>query len=122
MGEGCSAVGANGGGALRLRRQRREGVPVWPEEGAARGVRRPPTCGDREQGRRGRGMGREGGPGKVKKRKRERESMTSEFHASKTAEEGKTHRFERRGALNTQFWTSGVKTELAQYLRGVKRT
>jgi hypothetical protein len=37
------------------------------------GVRRPPTCGDREQGRRGRGMGREGGPWKVKKRKRERE-------------------------------------------------
>jgi hypothetical protein len=35
-GEGCSAVGANGGGALRLHRQRREGVPVWLEEGAAR--------------------------------------------------------------------------------------
>jgi hypothetical protein len=36
MGEGCSAVGANGGGALRLHRRTREGVPVWPEEGAAR--------------------------------------------------------------------------------------
>jgi hypothetical protein len=35
------------------------------------GVRRPPTCGDREQGRRGRGMERER-TGEVKKRKRER--------------------------------------------------
>jgi hypothetical protein len=33
------------------------------------GVRRPPTCGDREQGRRGRGMGREGGLQEVKKEK-----------------------------------------------------
>jgi hypothetical protein len=35
-GEGYPAVGANGGGALRLRRRRREGVPVWPEEGTVR--------------------------------------------------------------------------------------
>jgi hypothetical protein len=33
------------------------------------GVRRPLTCGDREQGRRGRGVGREGGPEEVKKEK-----------------------------------------------------
>jgi hypothetical protein len=40
----------------------------------------------------------------------------------KTTDGGKTHRFGRLRASNARFWTARGETELAKYMRRVKRT